>query len=96
MTPPIPSRNESAARSPQSARRPPSSIEDELAVVAEELAAARELYATYDPDCPPWSAEAEIRRLELRWNVLAANVSPPSSPGGDTSPRLAKSFSSVA
>ena len=65
-------------------------------MVAEELAAARELYATFDPDCPPWSVEAEIRRLELRWLVLAANVSPPPSPGGDTSTRLAKSLRSAA
>jgi len=32
--------------------------------LVEELAAARRLYATYDPDCPPWSIEPELRRLE--------------------------------
>jgi hypothetical protein len=84
------------ARAPRSASRARGSIEDELAVISEELAAARELYATCDPDCPPWSVEAEMRRLELRWHVLAANVSPPPSPGGDTSPRLTKSFRSAA
>jgi len=51
-------------------------------VVAEELAAARDLYATFDPDSPPWSVEAELRKLELRWHVLAANEPPPTSPGG--------------
>jgi hypothetical protein len=57
------------------------SIEDELAVIAEELAAARELFAICDPDSPPWSAEAELRRLELRWNVLTADAARSSSLG---------------
>jgi hypothetical protein len=96
MTPSLPSTDVATDRAPKSLPRSRSSIEDELAVVADELAAARELFATCDPDCPPWSIEAEIRRLELRWHVLAANASPPPSPGGDASTRLAKSFRSAA
>ena len=95
MTPSIPSMERAADRAPRPALRPRSSIEDELAVVAEELAAARDLYATFDPDSPPWSAEAEMRRLELRWHVLAANEPPPTSPGGGAS-RSMERFRSAA
>ena len=84
MNPPFPRRETVAARAPRTASRPRSSIEDELAVVAEELAAARTLYVTFDPDSPPWSVEAEMRRLELRWRVLAASVPPVTSPTGGT------------
>jgi hypothetical protein len=85
MTPSVTDRNAVADRAPQSAARPQSSIEDELAVVAEELAAARALLTTFDPDSPPWAVEAELRRLELRWHVLAAHEPPPPSPGGGAS-----------
>jgi hypothetical protein len=95
MTPSSPSKETAAERAPQPAFRPRSSNEDELAVVAEELAAARDLYATFDPDSPPWSVEAEMRTLELRWHVLAANEPPPSSPGGGAS-RPTESRHSVA
>jgi hypothetical protein len=43
---------------------------DELSLVAEELAAARELFGTFDPDSPPWSVEPEMHRLELRLAAL--------------------------
>jgi hypothetical protein len=46
--------------------------EDELSLVAQELAAARELFRTFDPDSPPWSIEPEMRRLELRWQELSS------------------------
>ena len=82
MTPSLSRREPAAGLAPQPALRPRSSNEDELAVVAEELAAARDLYATFDPDSPPWSVEAELRTLELRWHVLAATEPPPTSPGG--------------
>jgi hypothetical protein len=84
MTPSIIRRDEAADRSRRLDPRPRGSIEDELAVIAEELAAARDLYSTFDPDSPPWSAEGELRRLELRWRLLAASVPPPTSPGGGT------------
>jgi hypothetical protein len=46
--------------------------EDERSRVAQELAAARELFRTFDPDSPPWSIEPEMRRLELRWQKLSS------------------------
>ena len=80
-----------ASRAP----RPHSSIEDELAVITEELAAARELFSTCDPDSPPWAVEAEIRRLELRRQVLVSTVSPVPSPTGDTSARQTRLHSAA-
>lgn len=85
MTPSLTSKNTAVERAPQPASRLYSSIEDELALIAEELAAARALQAAFDPDSPPWSVEPELRRLELRWHVLAAHEPPPPSPGGGTS-----------
>jgi hypothetical protein len=46
--------------------------DDERSRVAAELAAARDLFRTFDPDSPPWSIEPEMRRLERRWQVLSA------------------------
>jgi hypothetical protein len=85
MTPSLSRREPAAGLASQPALRPRSSNEDELAVVAEELAAARDLYATFDPDSPPWSVEAELRTLELRWHVLAATEPLPTSPGSGPS-----------
>ena len=85
MTPSFPRIERATDRAPRPDLQARSSSEDELAVLAEELAAARDLYATCDPDSPPWSVEAEMRRLELRWHVLAAHEPPPPSPGGGKS-----------
>ncbi len=63
------------------------SIEDELAAIAEELVAARDLSATYDPDSPPWAAEADLRRLELRLALLITDEPHRPPPGGATSDR---------
>ena len=95
MTSSLPSRETAADRAPQPDLQPRSSSEDELALVAEELAAARDLYSTCDPDSPPWSVESVLRSLELRWHVLAANEPPPPSPGGGAS-RTAEPRSSAA
>lgn len=78
-------------------RRSGGSIEDELAAIAEELAAARDLNATYDPDSPPWSAEADLRRLELRLALLI-NDEPHRRPprGGATSDREGRKLLSAA
>jgi hypothetical protein len=74
-----------------------SSIEDELAEIAEELAAARDLHATYDPDSPPWSAEADLRRLELRLALLITDEPHRRPPrGGATSHREGRKLLSAA
>ena len=78
-------------------RRSGSSIEDELAAIAEELAAARDLNATYDPDSPPWSAEADLRRLELRLALLITDEPHRRPPrGGATSNREGRKLLSAA
>jgi len=80
---PSPREHSAAQRAAGEGLRSGSSIEDERTLVAEELAAARDLYATYDPDSPPWSAEAEVRRLELRLALLDTDDphGPPSAGG---------------
>jgi hypothetical protein len=71
-------------------------LEDQRATLAAELAAARELYRTFDPDSPPWSAEPELRRLELRWSVLTADVHRRPPPGGASSTRGGKPLATAA
>lgn len=74
-----------------------SSIEDELAAIADEIAAARDLNDTHDPDSPPWSAEAELRRLELRLALLITNEPHRRPPrGGATSKREDRKLLSAA
>jgi len=73
-----------------------SSIEDELAAIAEELAAARDLSATYDPDSPPWSAEGDLRRLELRLALLITDERHRPPPGGATFNREGKRLLTAA
>jgi hypothetical protein len=60
---------------PESSREPGvmKLLGDERAALADDLAAARELYRTFDPDSPPWSVEPEMRRLESRWAALRDN-----------------------
>ena len=96
MNPSISDRHATTARAPRTQLGSRGSIEDELAVIAEELAAARELFTTCDPDSPPWSAEAELRRLELRWNVLTADVVRSSSFGRAAGSRNGKPLLTVA
>jgi hypothetical protein len=50
----------------------PSAAEQRVTLAA-DLAAARELYTTFDPDSPPWAIEKELRRLEASWASLAAD-----------------------
>jgi len=45
-------------------------VTDERAALAAQLAAARQLYMTFDPDSPPWAAEGELERLEQVWREL--------------------------
>ncbi len=52
-------------------------LERERDALLDDLRAARMLYATYDPDSPPWAAEPEVRRLELRLRGLAAESERP-------------------
>jgi len=74
-----------------------SSIEDELTAIAEELAAARDLNATYDPDSPPWAAEADLRRLELRLALLITDEPHRRPPhGGASSNREGRRLLSAA
>ena len=96
MNPSPSDRHATTERAPRQQLGSRRSIEDELAVIAEELAAARELFTTCDPDSPPWSAEAELRRLELRWNVLTAGVARPSSPGRAATSRDGKPLLTAA
>ena len=78
------------------ARRSRSSIEAELAEIAEELAAMRDLSATFDPDSPPWSAEADLRRLELRFALLMTDDPHGPPPAGGTSNREGRSLLTAA
>ena len=54
MNPPRMEEHVAAQSAAGEALRSPGSIEDELTEIAEDLAALRDLYATYDPDSPPW------------------------------------------
>jgi hypothetical protein len=46
-----------------------------------DLAAARQLYMTFDPDSPPWAIEGELERLERRLAELGGDglTDPPES-----------------
>ena len=46
-------------------------LSETRADLAAQLAAARQLYMTFDPDSPPWAIEGELRRLEERWAELS-------------------------
>lgn len=45
-------------------------VTEERAALAAQLAAARQLYMTFDPDSPPWAIEGELERLEQVWQEL--------------------------
>jgi hypothetical protein len=50
---------------------PQLTVTEDQADVAAQLAAARQLYMTFDPDSPPWAIEGELERLERRLADLA-------------------------
>jgi hypothetical protein len=49
----------------------PAVVTETRAELAAQLAAARQLYMTFDPDSPPWAIEGELERLELELAELA-------------------------
>jgi len=55
-----------------STKTPPQlTVTEDRADLAAQLAAARQLYMTFDPDSPPWAIEGELERLERRLADLA-------------------------
>jgi len=57
----------------------PASVTESRADLAAQLAAARQLYMTFDPDSPPWAIEGELERLERR----LADLGRPGGPDRD-------------
>jgi hypothetical protein len=49
-------------------------VTEERAALAAQLAAARQLYMTFDPDSPPWAIEGELERLEQVWRELTGEA----------------------
>jgi hypothetical protein len=58
---------------------PQLTVTEDLADLAAQLAAARQLYMTFDPDSPPWAIEGELQRLERRLADLARPGDPASA-----------------
>jgi hypothetical protein len=59
----------------------PAPVTETRADLAAQLAAARQLYMTFDPDSPPWAIEGELERLERRLAELGGDglTDPPES-----------------
>lgn len=63
----------------------PASVTATRADLAAQLAAARQLYMTFDPDSPPWAIEGELERLERELaglGTIETDVRPPTGHGG--------------
>ena len=58
---------------------PQLTVTEDPAELAAQLAAARQLYMTFDPDSPPWAIEDELERLERRLADLARPGDPAST-----------------
>jgi len=96
MNPSLANSQAVATRAAVEGVRSGSSHEEELAEIRDELAAARELLATCDPDSPAWSAEAEVRRLELRLALLITDEPRRPPTGGASSHREGKRLLTAA